>query len=76
MKTKFTPDQKVFEGLIYHWQSKGEEMKGRINQRVSENKRLYSENQQLIEASGLLAIDDQNLQAVPEQLDLAMTQLN
>jgi hypothetical protein len=43
---------------------------------VSENERLYSENQQLIETNELLAIGDQNLQAVQEQLDLAMTQLN
>jgi DNA-binding transcriptional MerR regulator len=76
MNTKFTADQQVFECLIFHWQSKGEEIKGRIDQRVSENERLYSENQPLIESNVLLVIDGQNLQAVQEQLDMAMTQLN
>jgi regulator of replication initiation timing len=75
MNTKFTVNQ-LLESLICHWQSKGEEMKGRIDRLVSENKRLCSENQQLIEANELLAIDDQNLQAVQEQLDLVMTRLN
>jgi hypothetical protein len=36
MSTKFTADQ-AFEGLIRHWQSQGEERKGRIDQLVSEN---------------------------------------
>jgi hypothetical protein len=43
---------------------------------VSENEQLYSEIRQLIEANEWLAIDGQNLQAVQEQLDLAMTRLN
>jgi regulator of replication initiation timing len=66
MNTKFTADQQVFESWICHWQSKGEEIKGRIDQLVSENEQLYSENQQLIEANELLAIDNQNLQVVQE----------
>jgi regulator of replication initiation timing len=76
MNTKFIDNRHDFEGLICYWQSMGEEIKGRINQLVSENERLYSENQQLTEANQLLAIDGQNLQAVQEQLDLAMTRLD
>jgi uncharacterized protein (DUF3084 family) len=76
MNTKFTADQQAFEGLICHWQSKGEEMKRRIDQLTSENERLYSENRQLIEANELLATDGQHLQAGQEQLDLAMTRLS
>jgi hypothetical protein len=45
INTKFTADQHVFEDLICHWQSEGEETKGRIDQLVSENEPLYSENQ-------------------------------
>jgi hypothetical protein len=45
MNTKFIADQQVFEGLICHWQSEGEEMKGRIDRLVSENEQIYSENQ-------------------------------
>jgi FtsZ-binding cell division protein ZapB len=60
--TKFMVDQDVFQDLICHWRSKGEEVKGRIDQLMSENERLYSENQQLIEANQWLAIDGQNLQ--------------
>jgi hypothetical protein len=62
--------------LTYHWQSKGEEIKGRIDQLVSENERPYPENQQLIEANEFLAIDGQNLQAVQGQLNLAVARLN
>jgi uncharacterized protein (DUF3084 family) len=74
--TKFTADQLVFESLLCHWQSKGEEMKERIDQLGSENGRLCSESQQLIEANEILAIDGRNLQAAQEQLDLSMTRLN
>jgi hypothetical protein len=45
MNTKVTADEQDFKRLICHSQSKGEEMKGRIDQLVSENERPYSENQ-------------------------------
>jgi hypothetical protein len=43
---------------------------------ASENQRFYSVNQELIEENELLAIDHQHVQAVHEQLDLAMARLD
>jgi hypothetical protein len=43
---------------------------------ASENERLYSLNQQLMDANEVLVVDRQNLQAVQEPLDLAMVRLD
>jgi hypothetical protein len=51
-------------------------MQGRIGRMASDNERLYSANQRLIEANELSDVDPNNLQVGQEQLDLAMTRLD
>jgi histidyl-tRNA synthetase len=53
-----------------------DEMRHKIDRMASENQRLYSVNQSLIEETKLLAIDHQHLWTVHEQLDLVMAGLD
>jgi hypothetical protein len=69
MNTKSTGNQRIFEGLSRHWQSNAEKMEGGVDRMASENERLNSADQQLIEGNKLLVLDRQNLQAVTEQAD-------
>jgi chromosome segregation ATPase len=72
MNTKLTPGQQTCQNLMRSWQSDAHNLQRKIDRIAFENERLYSVNQQLMEANELLLIDPQNLQVVQEQLDLAM----
>jgi hypothetical protein len=60
MNTELIADQRTCQNSSCHWQSDADELRGKVDRMASENERLSSVTQQLMEANALFAVDRQN----------------
>jgi hypothetical protein len=59
MNLKLTAGQRTCQNVMCSWQSDADKLQSKIDCTASENERLYSVNQQLMEANEVLAADQQ-----------------
>jgi hypothetical protein len=75
MNINLIADRGAPQNSCRYAQSNADKLQSMVGGMASENEQLCSVTQQLVEANALFAVDRQNLQAVQEQLDLAMARL-